>query len=594
MSNTNPLFNDKDVEFLLYEVLHAEKLCELPAFQEHSRDVFDMYLSTVRKFARDDLYPAYKPMDEEPPQLVDGEVKVHPAMHELYPKMAELGLLTASRPPDVGGAELPLTISNIANGYLMAANASGFGYAGLTIGAARLIEAFGTQELQERFMTPMYDGRFTGTMALTEPQAGSSLSDVATKAKPTDGDHYLLSGTKIFLSGGDQDFSENIIHLTLARIEGAPVGIKGISLFAVPKKRLNTDGVMIKNDVTTSGVFHKTGWKGLPSIALSLGENEDCHGYLVGEAHQGIRHMFQMMNEARLLVGMNGVSTSYVAYLESLNYARERPQGRPIHIKDPTQPQIAIIEHADVKRMLLKQKAIVEGGLCLLAASARYADLEVHAESEQDRRHANLMLDLIIPIAKSFPAERGFESNALAVQIHGGYGYTTEYPVEAWLREQKLNSIHEGTTGIHSLDLLARKVMMKGGAAVKAFHLEVTRDLEKALEAGVRKDWCDALLKALSTTEELTAHLRALGQAGDIRAMTLHSAHYLEIFSTLTMSWLWIKQASAAAGKDGDFYRGKMQAAQYWIKTELPRIDQLAELCKSGEDSYDQMQDAWF
>ncbi|MEE2902426.1 MAG: acyl-CoA dehydrogenase [Myxococcota bacterium] len=594
MSTTNPLFNDQDVNFLLYDILQAEKLCELPAFQDHSREIFDMYLDMARKFAREDLYPAFKPMDADAPKLVDGEVKVHPVMHELYPKMAELGLLTASRPPEVGGAELPLTISNIANGYLMAANASAFGYPGLTLGAARLIEAFGTDELKEKYMAPMYEGRFTGTMALTEPQAGSSLSDVATKAVATEDGHYLLSGTKIFLSGGDQDFSENIVHLTLARIEGAPIGIKGISLFAVPKRRISEDGVLVRNDVTTSGVFHKVGWKGLPSIALSLGEKNDCHGYLVGEAHQGIRYMFQMMNEARLLVGMNGVATSYVAYLESLNYARERPQGRPIQSKDPGQAQIPIIEHADVRRMLLKQKAIVEGGLCLLGISARYADLEVHSTSEEERKHANLMLDLLIPVAKSFPAERGFESNALAVQIHGGYGYTNEYPVEAWLREQKLNSIHEGTTGIHSLDLLGRKVMMKGGAAMRAFHQEVTRDLETALANGVPKVWCDALLQALTVTEQLTVHLGQKGQQGDVDAMLLHSAHYLELFSTLTMSWIWIKQASAASKKDGDFYRGKMQAAQYWMNSELPRVMQLAQLCESGEDSYANMKESWF
>jgi len=587
----NALLNDRDVNFILYEVLKAQDLCKLPAFAEHSQDIFDMYLSAIRKFAREDFYPSYKPMNEDQPKLEDGEVKVHPMIHDLYPKLTELGLLTASRPPEVDGAQLPLTISNIAQGYLMAANAGGFGFAGLTMGAARLIEAFGTEELQEKFMKPMYEGRFTGTMALTEPQAGSSLSDVATKATPTEDGHYLISGTKIFLSGGDQDFSENIVHLALARIEGAPAGIKGISLFAVPKRRQVKDGSWVANDLTPSGVFHKIGWKGLPSIALSLGENNACHAYLVGQAHQGIRHMFQMMNEARIMVGMHGVATSYVAYLESLNYARDRPQGRPIQTKDPTQPQVSIVEHADVRRMLLKQKSIVEGGLCLLAATARYADLEEHGASEEDRIHAHFMLELLIPVAKSFPAERGFESNSLAVQIHGGYGYTTEYPVESWFKEQKLNSIHEGTTGIHSIDLLGRKVMMKDGAVLKAFRQEVLRDLEAAISAGVEKDWCDSLRQALTTVEELTAHLSKLG---DVQAMTLHSVDYLELFSTVAMSWLWIKQATAAIGQDSDFYRGKLQAAQYWIKTELPKIEHLAELCRSGEDSYGQMQDAWF
>ena len=596
----NPLFSDRNVEFLLHEVLDTESLLALPAFSEHTLETFDMYVQSARKLAREVLFPAYRPMDEAPPKLVDGSVHVHPSMKAIFPRLVELGTITATRPSEVGGAHLPTCIASLANAYLMAANLSAYGYIGLTTGAARLIESFGSPALRERFMTKMYAGQWTGTMALTEPQAGSSLSDVTTLAKPS-GDHYLVRGSKIFISGGDHDLTENIVHLALARIEGAPPGIKGVSLFAIPKKRvISAGGAMIPNDVSVAGVIHKIGWRGLPSLAINFGEQDDCHGWLVGEPHLGISYMFQLMNEARIMVGLNGVATAAVAYQESLDYAKTRPQGRRLGSKNPAVPQVPIIEHADVRRMLLRQKAIVEGGLSLLIETARQQDLSEHATTAEAKERARLLLDLLTPVAKTFPAEKGFESNALAIQIHGGYGYSSEYMPEAWLRDQKLNTLHEGTSGIQSLDLLGRKVMGGGGAALLLLAETIEGAVARGKKAGLPEDWLALVREALGQVGEVTRALGLVGAKGDGEAMVRHSFDYLEMVSIVIVAWQWIVQASVAkealakAPPDRDFYEGKLATAQYWLLTELPRVPQLAALCKSNEDSYARTKPEWF
>jgi len=591
MLSTNPLVSDRFIDFLLFETLDLESLLSLPAFSEHTRETVEIYLSSARRLARQHLFPAYKPMDEAPPRLENGHVRVHPAMHELYPRLVELGVLSATRPPEVGGQRLPMTVASLATSYLMAANLSAYGYLGLTTGAARLIESFGSDELKERFMSRMYSGEWTGTMALTEPHAGSSLSDVTTTASKTDEGFYLVKGSKIFISGGDHDLTENIVHLTLARIEGAPPGIKGVSLFAIPQKRPDGE-TLVPNDIEVAGVIHKIGWRGLPSLALAFGGSGDCRGWLVGERHRGIHYMFQMMNEARLMVGMNSASTASVAFHESLEYAKTRPQGRSYENRDPRSPQIPIIEHADVRRMLLRQKAIAWGSLALLAQTARLTDLSEYASTEDERKRAVLLLDLLTPMAKSFPAEKGFESNALAVQVLGGYGYSSEYLPEAWLRDQKLNSIHEGTTGIHSLDLLGRKVPSAGGAAFGALLEEVAATCQRARKAGVSDVLVQSVENAATTTAETTQQLAMLGMQGDVAGMLRHSVHYLDLASTLVMGWTWLGLAATAQKNrglrlhDADFYEGITLAAQYWIRTEVPRIDWLSKLCLSGEDSY--------
>jgi butyryl-CoA dehydrogenase len=588
---SNPLLRDRDVDFLLDDVLHVGALTRLPYFADHDRETFRLFLESARRLARDVLFPAYRPMDEQPPRLERGAIAVHPRMKDIYPRIVELGMASATRPSSCGGQQLPLTVATLASAYLMAANLSAYGYVGLTAGAAHLLEAFGSEALRSAYMEPLYEGRWTGTMALTEPQAGSSLADVATRAMPAADGSYRISGSKIFISGGDHDLTDNIVHMTLARIVGAPPGIKGVSLFCVPKRRPD-GGRLVDNDVSVAGMIHKIGWRGLPSLALSFGDAGDCRGWLVGEPHRGIAYMFQMMNEARIMVGVNAVATASVAYHEALAYATARPQGRPHAARDATAPQVPIVAHTDVRRMLLRQKAIVEGGLALVARAAMYADLAEHAEDAAARARARLLLDLLTPVAKSFPAERGFEANALALQIHGGYGYSSEQLPEAWLRDQKLNSIHEGTTGIQGMDLLGRKAMAGGGAAMYALHEEITTALQEAARAGVEASWTEAVARALGQVESLTAQLAAKGAAGDVEGMLLHSTDYLDLFGVLVVAWQHLAMATAARRKarsdegDAAFLRGKLLGAEHWIATELPRLEHLVAICRSGEDSY--------
>ncbi len=594
----NPLIDDRDVEMILDELLDLTAL-QLPYFEDHDRETYELVLESARSLARDTLFPAYRTLDAAPPVLDGGKVTVHPALHALFAQLVDLGFVAAPRPREVGGAQLPLTVFSLAAAYLMAANLSVYGYVGLTQGAAHLLEAFGSAELRAAYMAPLYRGEWTGTMALTEPHAGSSLADITTTATLT-GDHYLIRGAKIFISAGDHDLTDNIVHMTLARIDGAPAGMKGVSLFCVPKRRLER-GELVDNDVSVTGVVHKIGWRGLPSILLAYGERDACRGWLVGEPHQGIRYMFQMMNEARIMVGLNGVATASVAYHEALAYARVRTQGRPLGAKGG--PPVPIIEHADVRRMLLRQKAIVEGGLALLARVSYYSDLAEHAAGDTATR-AQLLLDVLTPVAKSFPAERGFESNALALQIHGGYGYSSEYLPEAWLRDQKLNSIHEGTTGIQAADLLGRRVLAKGGTALATVGAAITAACTRARTAGVEAAWIAALERAVATVAALTGELAQRGTR-EPSAMLVHATDYLDLFSTVVIAWQWLELAAVArealagalprgrAARDAGFYRAKLAAAQYWIHTELPRVEVLARLCRDGEDSYATLDPAW-
>ncbi|HEX4354177.1 MAG TPA: acyl-CoA dehydrogenase, partial [Polyangiales bacterium] len=580
---TQTLFDDRDLDFLLYDAFQVDALCQLPYFAEHSRQTFDLYLAAARKLAREEIFPTYKPMDEFGARFVAGRIQVHPAMKTLLPKLAELGVLNAQRSLAVDGQQLPSCVAALASAYVMAANASAFGYCMLTSGAAHLIEAFGSDSLQERYMRAMYAGRFTGTMALTEPQAGSSLADVQTRAAPKAAGHYLMSGSKVFISGGDHDASENIVHLVLARIAGAPAGIRGVSLFVVPQKRFEGEA-LVPNDCHTAGAFHKLGWRGIPSIALNFGEQGDCHGYLVGAPHHGIAYMFQMMNEARIHIGIHGVATASVAYRASIEYASTRLQGRTPGARVDAEPA-PIIAHADVRRMLLRQKAIVEGGLALVVATARYQDLSQHAESAHERERAQALLDLLTPITKSFPAEYGFEANTLAVQIHGGYGYTSEYLPEAWLRDQKLNSIHEGTTGIQSLDLLGRKVIKTRAASITLWLDEVSQAIARARRAGVEERACAALESAADALLRVSRQLVDTA-ARDPEAAVRHSVDFLTAISIATIGWMWIVAAAVArerlarTGADRDHCEGKLCAAQYWIETELPRVHSLSELCR--------------
>jgi butyryl-CoA dehydrogenase len=591
-ARSNPLIDDGLVDFLLYSVLDAESLCRLEAYEQHSKETFDLYIDSVRRFARQDLLPTYKPMDEEPPTFRDGRIHTHPALPGLFEQMVELGVLSATRPESAGGQQMPMLVHTMASAYLMAANLGAYGFVGLTHGAAHLIEAFGSDEIKARFMERMYSGEWTGTMALTEPQAGSSLADITTTATPTDLGYFLIKGSKIFISGADHGITDNVVNLTLARIEGAPEGTKGISLFAVPKLR-EENGSLVSNDVTVAGLIHKIGWKGLPSLALEFGDEGDCRGWLVGEPNQGLRYMFQMMNEARLMVGINAAATASAAYHEARLYALDRKQGRKLgsHGSEP----VPIVEHADVRRMLLRQKAIVEGSFALLGTVAKYADVAEHGTTKEERERAQLLLDLLTPVAKTFPAERGFEANALAIQVHGGYGYTSEYLPEAFMRDQKLNSLHEGTSGIQSIDLLGRKVMSKGGVALRTLGEEIGSAIARAREAGCESALCSALEEALAAVAATTVELGQRAMSGDADDLLGHSWDYLDMFATMVIGWQWLGMAAAArtAPVSQERRSGIEAATKYWIRTELPRIRILSELCRSNERSYIDAEPQW-
>ncbi|MBU2372444.1 MAG: acyl-CoA dehydrogenase, partial [Gammaproteobacteria bacterium] len=458
----------RNLAFELYEVLDAEGLTQRERFADHSRETFDAAIDTARSIAENLFAPHNRKADENEPIYKDGEAVLIPEVKPAVDAFIEAGFHNASRSFDDGGMQLPNLLSRACFAHFQSANIGTSSYPMLTMGASHLIEVFGSDEQKQRFLQPMLEGRFFGTMALTEPHAGSSLSDLRTRAEPAGDGSYRLKGNKIFISGGDHPLSENIVHMVLAKLPDAPPGVKGISLFIVPKFLVNDDGSLGKrNDVILAGLFHKMGWRGTTSTALNFGDNGECVGYLVGEPHKGLSYMFQMMNDARIGVGMGAIMLGYAGYLYSLNYARERPQGRLPDGKNPASAQVPIIQHTDIKRMLLTQKAYVEGAFDLGLYAARIVDEQQTAATEEERRNAHELLDLLTPIVKSWPSEFCLKANEMAIQILGGHGYTREYPVEQYYRDNRLNPIHEGTHGIQSLDLLARKLTQNGGAGLR-------------------------------------------------------------------------------------------------------------------------------
>lgn len=577
---------DQTLQFLLHDVFSVESLTSLPHFSDHDRTTIDSYLSQIRQFSRASLLPAYRPFDEHVPTFDGTRVHTHPDLPSLYRQLSDLGVLTSVRSYSVGGSQLPFTVFSASLLYLYGANLHVSGFAGLTSSAAHLIESFGTPHLCDTYMSKMYSGEWTGTMALTEPHAGSSLGDLSTTATPSsDGSHHLLRGSKIFISGGDNSFSENIVHLALARIDGAPPGTRGISLFVVPQKRLNEDGQLEDNDVTTTGTVHKLGWRGLPSVMLSFGDRSDCRGYLVGEPHQGLRYMFQMMNEARIGVGVGATATASASYLCSLQYSQDRTQGRSLTAPRSDAP-VPLVAHPDVRRMLLSQKAIVEGSMALVLAASRYSDLALHSQDESERERSQQLLDLLTPIVKTFPSEHGFAATSLSVQIHGGYGYTSEYLPEAYLRDQKLNSIHEGTTQIQALDLLGRKVMRDGGASL----LLLAKEISAAIAAARSSSSLDAALPnaleaSLGHVQRATTHLAAFAESPD--RLMAPATFYLDMLSRIVVAWQWLLMLNALdASHPAPFVDGKRRAAQYWFTYELPHVSLLADSICSDDDSF--------
>lgn len=596
----NQFYSQRDLSFHLYEVLHAERLTALPYFQDHNRETFDLVLDAAGQIAGSMLRPLLTEMDRKEPKLVDGKIRVHPGMKAIIQRFGEDGWINAPFSYEEGGQQLPTTIMNAATFIFGAANYSASVFPFLTAGAANLLRSFGSPELITTFTPHMYAGRWQGTMALTEPDAGSSLSDIVTTAEPTlQPGVYAIRGQKIYISAGDHDACENVVHLMLAKIKGGPVGAKGISLFVVPQKRIE-NGQLLDNDVLTAGIYHKMGYKGAPIAHLVAGSNDGCVGYLVGEPHKGLSYMFQMMNEARVGVGMNAVSIGTAAYYASLAYARERPQGRPVGEKDPARPQVPIIRHADVKRMLLFQKAILEGSLGLLLQCSYYADL-MHAGQGADQEKAALLLDLLTPIAKSYPAEMGCLTTSAAVQILGGAGYTTDFPVEQFYREARIHPIHEGTTGIHGLDLLGRKIMIHDGKAVRLLMAEIQKDMVTAnVHHPIVNVLSDQLGAALGVLDKVTQHLLSLAPS-NTEAFLADATLYLELVGILVIAWQWLRQATVAeqmladaSEDDRNFYLGKQMAARYFYEYELVKIDALSRRLLSSDRVTMEMQNEWF
>ncbi|WP_416422087.1 acyl-CoA dehydrogenase [Pseudomonas sp. App30] len=600
MSET--LLSARNLAFELYEVLDAESLTQRERFAEHNRETFDAAISTARSIAEKYFAPHNRKADENEPRYEHGAAVLIPEVKPAVDAFLQAGFLNAARAFEDGGMQLPTLLSQACFAHFQAANAGSTSYPFLTMGAANLIESFGSDEQKRRFLQPMIDGRFFGTMALTEPHAGSSLSDIRTRAEPAADGSYRLKGNKIFISGGDHPLSENIVHLVLAKLPDAPPGVKGISLFIVPKFLVNDDGSLgPRNDVLLAGLFHKMGWRGTTSTALNFGDNGNCVGYLVGKPHQGLGYMFQMMNEARIGVGMGAVMLGYAGYLYSLDYARERPQGRLPDAKDPTTAPVAIINHADVRRMLLTQKAYVEGAFDLGLYAARLFDDTLTGESDEVRRQAHELLDLLTPIVKSWPSEFCLKANELAIQILGGHGYTREYPVEQYYRDNRLNPIHEGTHGIQSLDLLGRKLAQNGGAGLK----QLMRLISQTCERAQAHDSLSALRQPLETM--LTAlqgvTLGLLGDLakGQVTGTLANSALYLKVFGHTVIGWRWLEQAIRAQegldrgnAVDREFYQGKLQAARYFLTWELPACHHDLHLLQSRDDTCLGMADSWF
>jgi alkylation response protein AidB-like acyl-CoA dehydrogenase len=587
-------FSPRNVQFLLYEVFNAAALNTNAYYKDHSKETFDMVLDAAKQLADKHLHPFLTEMDRKPPHYANGQIFVHPKVKELMNLYGEGGWISATATYEEGGQQLPLIIANLVGFILGAANYSASIFPFLTTGASNLIRNFGAKELQKNYIPKMYEGKWQGTMALTEPQAGSSLSDVMTTAIPTEQGHYLIKGQKIFISAGDHDAVENIIHLMLARIQGAPAGVKGISLFVVPKKRVENEQ-LISNDVVTAGMYHKMGYKGAPIAHLMMGEKDDCRGYLVGEPHKGLSYMFQMMNEARLGVGMSAVSIASAAYYASLEYARERPQGRPLSAKNPTEPQVSIIEHPDVRRMLLFQKAVVEGALSLLLQCSLYADLAKVKEGEEKERY-EILLDLLTPIAKSYPSEMSILSTSAAIQCLGGYGYLEDFTPEQFFRDTRIHPIHEGTTGIQGLDLLGRKVAIQQGKAFTFLIDEIRKTILSVPVSSNLRIQKHELAEASQHLHAVTIQLLDLTRVGNpIQAkpdsFLADATLYLEYASIVAIAWQWLQQAiiaekalaKANLGKeDHDFYQGKLTTFYYFFEYELPKIKGLHDRLSSN------------
>lgn len=584
----NTYVDMETLKFLLFNVHDLKSVLQQERFSEYDEESISMMLDSVKDFSDKELFPFFKEMDENPAHFKDGEIIVHSQVKKYMKKGGEMGFLSGPFSYEDGGMQMPSMVVHSSTFIQEAANNHLPGYIGLTVGAAELIVHFGSQFLKDTYVPNMMAGQWGGTMCLTEPQAGSSLSDIITTAVP-DGDFYKISGQKIFISGGDYKGVENIVHLVLARIEGAPLGTKGISLFVVPKKRSNENGKLEDNNITTVGDFQKMGQRGYCTTHLFFGDKEDCRGWLVGEPNQGLKYMFQMMNGARIAVGRGAAAIATGAYHASLNYAKERPQGRELQRsgkKDASQEQTLIINHPDVRRMLLLQKVITEGALSLIMLTSRYEDLEKSLTDAESREKYNLLLEILTPVVKTYPSEMGITSVNNGVQVLGGYGFCSDYILQQYLRDIRISAIYEGTTGIQSQDLLGRKVTMQNGKALKLLSEEIMNSIDASMVHESLKPLAQSLGGKLELTQNVLQSLMAYAKEGDYQRFLADATPFMEFFSTIIIAWQWLDIGREAQNAlvSGDtyysvkFYESKIHAMQFYFKYELPKTKGLAEI----------------
>ena len=581
------------LDFLLHDWLQAESLTQRPRFAEHSRETFDAVLDTCERIAREKYAPFNRLVDTEEPRTEaqpDGSLRVvlPQATYDARAAYAESGMLAAAQDAEHGGMQLPYLVEAAANAFFGKASVS-IGANLLTVGNANLLMVHGTELQKQVFAANEFNGRWTGTMCLSEPQAGSSLSDIATRAVLEDqndplGPRYRLKGNKMWISGGDHELTENIVHLVLAKIPGPDgkliPGVKGISLFIVPKQLVDSEGQLtgVRNDVALAGLNHKLGWRGTTNTLLNFGEGQfpvggeaGAVGYLVGNPHEGLRCMFHMMNEARIAIGMAATMLGLAGYEASLDYAKTRTQGRPVGAagKDASQPPVRLIEHADIRRMLLAQKAYCEGALALLMYCAKLVD-EQHTGDAAQADEARLLLEVLTPIAKSWPSENCLEANSLAIQIHGGYGYTRDFPVEQYWRDNRLNMIHEGTHGIQAMDLLGRKVLMEQGRGLQLLAARIKASIEQVQRQPALSEHANALAQALAHVGAATQKAWATGNPTEALA---NAVPYMQAFGHVVIAWIWLELSRAAAASKNEAYRaGVAGATAYFYRYELPKI----------------------
>lgn len=605
----NLLVDDRDVKFVLYEQLDVEKLCKSERYSEFSRETFDMVLDAAQKLAENELWTANADGDKVGVRLDQGQVRVPESFHKAYERFREGGWFGFSVDPEYDGQGFPLSLNAMTTELFVAANLAFMGVPGLTVAAARVLQEFGSDEQKKKYMNKMYSGEWGGTMCLTEPQAGSDVGALRTKAIRNPDGTYSIVGNKIFITCGDQDLTENIIHLVLARVEGAPPGTKGISLFVVPKKRLE-NGSLVDNDVTTAGVERKLGLHGSPTCALNFGEKDNCIGYLIGRENAGISIMFQMMNESRLGVAIQGLALASGAYMHALRYAAERVQGPHFSVmKDPAAPKVPIIEHPDIRRMLMWMKSVTEGMRGLLYFVAHCEDMATTAHDEQEASESRGLIELLIPVCKAWCTEVGFDVTKLAIQIHGGYGFCGEYPVEQFLRDIKITSIYEGTTGIQALDLVGRKLSMNQGALFWNFLAVIERTVALSRQNPRLAKVVELFDQAKSQLVKSTTYFATQVMSGQTTIPVLYATPFLELFGDVTIGYMLLLQAEIAdrklqdiyekagtdtpekknglliADKEAAFYRGKIASAEFFSNSVLSLAEGKAAAIMSGEMS---------